>query len=69
MEHQYLELFADAPWKRRRLSRIEAQVWEDVRLDEDMRLTKLERLDRLPPGAAPPRVAGAGGPAQQRDTD
>ena len=50
MEHQYLELFADASWKLRRLSRLEAQVWEDDRLDEDARLTKLERLARLQGG-------------------
>ena len=50
MEHQYLELFADASWKLRRLSRLEAQVWEDDRLDEDARLTKMERLYRLQVG-------------------
>ena len=37
METQYLELWADASWKLRRLSRLEAQVWEDS-LDEDARL-------------------------------
>ncbi len=46
METQYLELWADASWKLRRLSRLEAQVWED-NLDEDARLAKLERLIRL----------------------
>ena len=46
MESQYLELWADASWKLRRLSRLEAQVWEDS-LDEDARLAKLERLIRL----------------------
>ena len=29
METQYLELWADASWKLRRLSRLEAQAWED----------------------------------------
>ena len=47
MERQYLELWADASWKMRRLSRLEAQAWEDDGLDEDARLTKLERLSRL----------------------
>ena len=47
METQYLELFADAAWKMRRFSRLEAQAWEDDALDEDARLTKLERLSRL----------------------
>ena len=47
METQYLELWADASWKMRRLSRLEAQAWEDDGLDEDTRLTKLERLARL----------------------
>ena len=47
METQYLELFADAAWKMRRLSRLEAQAWEDGALDEDARLTKIERLARL----------------------
>lgn len=50
MERQYLELWADASWKMRRLSRCEAQVWEDDRLDEDARLHKLERLARLQTG-------------------
>ncbi len=47
MERQYLELWADASWKLRRLSRWEAQVWEDDALDEDARLHKIERLMRL----------------------
>ncbi len=47
MERQYLELWADASWKLRRLSRLEAQAWEDDGLEEDARLTKLERLSRL----------------------
>lgn len=50
MERQYLELWADASWKLRRLSRFEAQVWEDSGLDEDARLAKLERLARLQTG-------------------
>lgn len=47
MERQYLELWADASWKLRRLSRFEAQIWENDSLDEDLRLFKLERLMRL----------------------
>ena len=47
MERQYIELFADASWKMRRFARLEAQVWEEDILDEDARLTKLERLTRL----------------------
>jgi hypothetical protein len=47
MEKQYIELWADASWKLRRLSRLEAQIWENDTLDEDARLTKLERLGRL----------------------
>ncbi|MDQ2686456.1 MAG: hypothetical protein M3Y28_01155 [Armatimonadota bacterium] len=47
MEHQYLELWAEASWKLRRLSRWEAQVWEDDVLDDDRRLVKIERLARL----------------------
>ncbi len=47
VERQYLELWADASWKLRRLSRFEAQVWENDQLDEDARLLKLERVLRL----------------------
>jgi hypothetical protein len=47
MERQYLELWADASWKLRRFSRLEAQAWEDPRLTDDTRLAKLERLARL----------------------
>ncbi|MBV9851136.1 MAG: hypothetical protein JO250_15820 [Armatimonadetes bacterium] len=50
MESQYLELWAEASWKMRRLSRLEAQVWEDDGTDEDARLIKLERLARLQGG-------------------
>lgn len=47
MERQYLELWADASWKLRRLSRWEAQLWETDAPDEDALLAKLERLSRL----------------------
>jgi hypothetical protein len=47
MERQYLELWAEASWKLRRLSRWEAQLWEQDGLDEDARLGKLERVMRL----------------------
>jgi hypothetical protein len=47
MERQYLELWADASWKLRRLSRWEAQLWEADTPDEDALLAKLERLSRL----------------------
>jgi hypothetical protein len=47
MERQYLELWAEASWKLRRLSRWEAQLWEQEDLDEDDRLGKLERVMRL----------------------
>ena len=47
MEHQYLELWADASWKLRRLSRLEAQTWEADCEDETLLLAKLERLARL----------------------
>jgi hypothetical protein len=47
MERQYLELWADASWKLRRLLRFESQIWENDGLDEDTRLLKLERVLRL----------------------
>jgi hypothetical protein len=47
MEIQYIELWTEASWKLRRLSRLEAQVWEDDSLDQDTLLTKLERLTRF----------------------
>jgi hypothetical protein len=47
MEIQYLELWAECSWKLRRLSRMEAEVWEDDSLDQDKLLTKLERLARF----------------------
>jgi hypothetical protein len=47
MEIQYLELWAECSWKLRRLSRMEAQIWEDDSLDQDALLTKLERLARF----------------------
>lgn len=46
MERQYMELWADASWKLRRLSRWEAQLWEADTPDEDALLAKLERLSR-----------------------
>ncbi|MDQ2688543.1 MAG: hypothetical protein M3Y28_11830 [Armatimonadota bacterium] len=47
MERQYLELWAEASWKLRRLARWEAQLWENDALDEDTRFQKLERVARL----------------------
>lgn len=47
MKRQYLELWAEASWKLRRLARWEAQLWENDALDEDTRFQKLERVSRL----------------------
>jgi hypothetical protein len=47
IEIQYLELWAECSWKLRRLSRLEAQIWEDDSLGQDALLAKLERLARF----------------------